>query len=466
MAIPADLLAEIYSEYGARLLEQNVRTYLQARGKVNKGIQNTLKAEPEMFFAYNNGLTATASGVRIVKGEGDTDAISLIKNLQIVNGGQTTASMLYARDKDKVDLSKVFIQVKLSVISEDRVDEVVPKISRFANTQNRVSEADFFSNHPFHIRIEEFSRRISAPPKDGQFAQSKWFYERARGQYKDGQAYLSEAKRKQFLTEYPRQQMFTKTDLAKYEISFSGRPHIVSAGAQKNFISFAIDTAKIWEGDNTNFNEQWYKNVVAKAIIFKEVDKMVRDAKWYQGGYKANIVTYSLAWLSIYLKESKKSGIDFTTVWNAQTMSSELKSCFEKITEAISQKIQETPDNVKNVTEWCKKQACWASTKSLCISLPPDWIDSICKPNELIKEEKQGSKKIQKVDNEVSAEVLVFQLGEKWREIQNYAIANRLITPEQDLAISRILKGRAQTAVQTKLLMKILENVRNEGLEV
>ena len=156
--------------------------------------------------------------------------------------------MLYARDKDKTDLSEVFIQVKLSVISEERIDEVVPKISRFANTQNRVSEADFFSNHPFHVRIETFSRRISSPPRDGQFAQSKWFYERARGQYKDGQAYLSDAKRKQFLTEYPRQQMFTKTDLAKYEVSFAGKPHIVSQGAQKNFISFASKVQHLGEG--------------------------------------------------------------------------------------------------------------------------------------------------------------------------------------------------------------------------
>ncbi|ADE39540.1 AIPR family protein [Candidatus Puniceispirillum marinum] len=138
LAIPGNLLAKIYSEYGARLLEQNVRTFLQARGKVNKGIQNTLKQEPEMFFAYNNGLTATASGVEISTSSDGIEKITSIKNLQIVNGGQTTASMLYARDKDKTDLSEVFIQVKLSVISEERIDEVVPKISRFANTQNRV----------------------------------------------------------------------------------------------------------------------------------------------------------------------------------------------------------------------------------------------------------------------------------------------------------------------------------------
>lgn len=466
LAIPGNLLAKIYSEYGARLLEQNVRTFLQARGKVNKGIQNTLKQEPEMFFAYNNGLTATASGVEISTSSDGNEKITSIKNLQIVNGGQTTASMLYARDKDKTDLSEVFIQVKLSVISEERIDEVVPKISRFANTQNRVSEADFFSNHPFHVRIETFSRRISSPPRDGQFAQSKWFYERARGQYKDGQAYLSEAKRKQFLTEFPRQQMFTKTDLAKYEVSFAGKPHIVSQGAQKNFISFASEIAKTWEKDDAYFNEQWFKDAVAKAIIFKEVDKMVMSAEWYQGGYKANIVTYSLSWLSSFLKAKKNSGIDLTMVWNAQMMSNDLISCFEKVTKEIAIKIQQTPDNVRNVTEWCKKQACWAGVERMEIDLAPDLLESVTKSHDMIKEEKRDSRKTQKLDNEVSAEVLVFQLGSKWQEVQNYAMANRLITPEQDMAISRILKGKVPTTVQTKLLMKVLEKVRQEGFEI
>lgn len=466
LAIPGDLLAKIYSEYGARLLEQNVRTFLQARGKVNKGIQNTLKKEPEMFFAYNNGLTATASEVDITKNLEGLETITLIKNLQIVNGGQTTASMLYARDKDKTDLSEVFIQVKLSVISEERIEEVVPKISRFANTQNKVSEADFFSNHPFHVRIQEFSRRISAPPKDGQFAQTKWFYERARGQYKDGQAYLSDAKRKQFLTEFPRQQMFTKTDLAKYAVSFSGKPHIVSQGAQKNFISFAGEVAQTWEKDDTYFNEQWYRDAVAKAIIFKEVDKMVMSAEWYQGGYKANIVTYSIAWLSSFLKAKKNSGIDLSIVWNSQTMTIDLVSCFEEITKAIAMKIQQTPDNVRNVTEWCKKQACWAGVERMEIDLAPKLIDSVCKSNDEIREQRRDSRKLQQLDNEVSSEVMVYQLGPKWKEVQNYAIANRLITPDQDMAISRILKGKPPTTVQTKLLMKVLDKVRGEGFEI
>ena len=135
-----------------------------------------------MFFAYNNGLSATAEDVELRHREGIVE-ISALKNLQIVNGGQTTAS-IHSAYRKKLDLSDVFVQVKLSIVEPADVAEIVPLISEFANTQNRVSAADFFSNHPFHVRIEQISRRILAPSADGSFTQSKWFYERARGQYR------------------------------------------------------------------------------------------------------------------------------------------------------------------------------------------------------------------------------------------------------------------------------------------
>ena len=81
VSVPGSFLAQIYEEFGARLLEQNVRTFLQARGNVNKGIINTIKHKPELFFAYNNGLTATAEEVTLSNG-----LIRKISNLQIVNG--------------------------------------------------------------------------------------------------------------------------------------------------------------------------------------------------------------------------------------------------------------------------------------------------------------------------------------------------------------------------------------------
>jgi hypothetical protein len=232
--VPGELLADIYDRWGSRLLEQNVRCFLQFRGNVNKGMRNTIQNEPDMFFAYNNGITATAEAIETRDVDGKLH-ITKLKNLQIVNGGQTTASIFTAHEKTKASISKIFVQMKLSIVDSERAMKIVPRISEYANTQNKVNAADFFSNHPFHVRLEEFSRRIYAPSPDGTFRESKWFYERARGQYLDEQSLMTQAQKNKFLQEYPRSQLFTKTDLAKFENVWDVIPHIVSKGAQ--FIS-------------------------------------------------------------------------------------------------------------------------------------------------------------------------------------------------------------------------------------
>ena len=245
--MPGRVLAQIYDRWGARLLEQNVRVFLQARSKVNRGIRRTIETQPQMFFAYNNGLTTTAEAISLSPSDGSL-LLRRLKNFQVVNGGQTMAS-IHAAHRGRIDLSQVFVQMKLSVVDPERANEIVPSISRFANTQNRVNAADFFANHPFHIRMEEFSRRILAPSPDGTFRESKWFYERARGQYADARSLLTSAGRKKFDLDYPRAQLFSKTDLAKYLNVWRGKPHTVSMGAQKNFADFASSVGSEWEKD-------------------------------------------------------------------------------------------------------------------------------------------------------------------------------------------------------------------------
>ena len=200
-AIPGIDLAAIYDRWGTRLLEANVRVFLQARSNVNKGIRRTLESEPELFFSFNNGITATAESVGVVE-EDDGLKIASLDNLQIVNGAQTTAS-IYAAYKAKKDLGKVYVQMKLSEVSPEDAKDLVPRISQYANSQNKVSAADFFANHPYHIRIEDFSRRILAPMRSDSFIQTKWYYERARGSYRDAQAYLTPAKKREFVRTYP-----------------------------------------------------------------------------------------------------------------------------------------------------------------------------------------------------------------------------------------------------------------------
>jgi hypothetical protein len=262
-AIPGTVLADIFAAYGNRLLEQNVRTYLQAKTSVNRGILKTISEEPSMFFAYNNGLTATASLVRTASKHDGSLAITYIKDFQIVNGGQTTASILYARDGLKYDLSSVFAQVKLSVVEETKLEEIVPKISEYANTQNKVSLADLASNSPAQIRIERLSKEVVVPQKAGALHASKWFYERARGQYKSLFSYKTQPQRKKLETEYPKSQLIEKTDLAKFELAFDGRPHHVSEGAQKCFHRY-ITTALQAYSESAELNDVWFKCAVAK----------------------------------------------------------------------------------------------------------------------------------------------------------------------------------------------------------
>src|ERR1022692_435744 len=146
--------------------------------------------------------------------------------------------------------------------------DVVPDISRFANSQNKVSEADFFSNSPFHVRLEELSRRILTPARPGVTYQSKWFYERARGQYASEKAKLGKsAEEKKFAATFPRTQVITKTDAAKYAVSWARKPHLVSAGAQKNFFAFANEIADKWESSSESFNESYFKDLVGQAIL-------------------------------------------------------------------------------------------------------------------------------------------------------------------------------------------------------
>ncbi|MCB9147560.1 MAG: AIPR family protein, partial [Caldilineaceae bacterium] len=417
LVMPGGIVADLYDRYGERLLEQNVRTFLQFRGKVNKGIRNTIQNEPEMFFAYNNGLTATAEQVQTDK---LSTRIQSVTNLQIVNGGQTTASIFTANKKSRADLTKVYVQVKLTVIQPEKVETVVPRISEHANTQNKVSAADFFSNHPFHLRMEEISRRLWAPSSQGGLRETHWFYERARGQYANAQANLTQAQKKEFLSKNPRAQMFTKTDLAKFEYSLGMQPHIVSFGAQKNFAKFASEIGRKWEKCEKQFNELYFQNLIAKAILFRFLDKNIMKQSWY-GGYKANIVTYSLAKLAHLVSETAKS-LDLGQIWKEQKLSPSLEKQLLSIAELVNQHIQNTPEDITNVTEWCKKEWCWKKLQDLPISLNKDVASGLL-DNEEVQSQENSAEKVQEIDNGILVQKYVVEKGAVyWKEVARYGL--------------------------------------------
>ncbi|MDG2809916.1 AIPR family protein, partial [Vibrio parahaemolyticus] len=344
--IPGKQLAEIYDKWGPRLLESNVRSFLQARGKVNKGIRDTIRDEPHMFFSYNNGLSATADSLEVDQTSSGYQLIS-VNNLQIVNGGQTTASLFAASKMLKEQIQQVFVQMKLTITPKEFAEEVVPRISEYANSQNKVNASDFFANHPFHIRIEELSRRILAPSGTDSYRETKWFYERARGQFADERSRRTQTERKKFDAEYPRGQFFVKTDLAKYENTWACLPHVVSLGAQKNFSEFAKAIGKNWGAEGTAFNDIWFKRLIAKAIIFRTTEKLVSNAEWYEGGYRANIVTYSIAKL---VNDAKSLGmvIDLDLIWKIQSVPEDLKASILLSGELAQKVITTPPEGIKN----------------------------------------------------------------------------------------------------------------------
>lgn len=359
--IPGQLLADLYGEFGTRMLELNVRSFLQTKGAVNRGIRETLLHSPERFLAYNNGISATASRIDFVELPGGVRAAKRIHDLQIVNGGQTTASIHYAAKKDKADLRDVYVQAKLTVVSPASIDDIVPSISKYSNTQNKVTIVDLSANHPFHVALEKGTRDLWAPPADGSGQETKWFYERARGQYTDALAReRTDAARKRFQVVHPVRQKFLKSDVAKYENSWAQLPHLVSRGAEKNFREFMDRMGERSPGVDKAYCER----LIAKAILFKETERVVSAQNF--GGYRANIVTYTIAKLA----NATAQRLDLDRIWKEQRLTSALRDALADLCLPVQGVIVAPPPGMAHVGEWTKRPDCWNRVEALPWTVP------------------------------------------------------------------------------------------------
>lgn len=363
--LPGSVLFRLYEEFGPRLLELNVRSFLQARGSVNRGILETIRKEQENFFAFNNGISATASTIETMTLPRGGLAIRRVSGLQIVNGGQTTASIHHAVRHHKADVSRLSVQAKFSEVPEGLLDTLVPRISEFANSQNKVSKDDFYANHVFHIEIEQLSRSILTVPimVGGKPRMTHWFYERARGQYAEAAraASGSAASRRKFAEENPPEQRFGKTDLAKFINTWDGYPHWVSLGAQKNFLRFSERLRE--SPDAFKADSQHFHRLVALAILFRQTEKLVRERAF--PAYRANIVTYSLA----YLAHWRKDAIDLDRIWRELAVPADIVASLGLIGDSIQPIIDRADGG--NVTEWCKKASCWEAIRGQRIKMDP-----------------------------------------------------------------------------------------------
>jgi hypothetical protein len=459
-AIPGPVLANIFAAYGNRLLEQNVRTYLQAKTGVNKGILKTIADEPSMFFAYNNGLTATASLVKTDKRPDGSLSITYIKDFQIVNGGQTTASILYARDGLKHDLSDVFAQVKLSVVEESKLGEIVPKISEYANTQNKVSLADLASNSPVQIRIERLSKEVVVPQKAGALHASKWFYERARGQYKSLFSYKTQPQRRKIEAEFPKHQLIEKTDLAKFELAFDGRPHHVAEGAQKCFSRY-ITTSLKSQSESNQLTDVWFKCAVAKGLIFRRLDKEVALSDWYKNdkGLKAQTVAYTVAACAHAFREAGQQ-IDLLRIWREQEVPATLLDWMLAQAQTVHAILNNPPGSVKNPSEFCKKEFCWTLHVMGKTSRPDRKVLDYGVALTEFSEEQSRGKRDARRDVELDFEIALAKLVPRAAEIRRLAQSRQLISENNSRALSKLEAGRiAFTKTEKNSLKTLLDRL-------
>lgn len=357
--IPGTLLAKAYKQWGQRLIERNVRSYLQARGKVNKGIKETLQKKKDMFIAYNNGISTTAEDAVLtpVSEGSNLYTVDTLSGWQIVNGGQTTASLYHAWDSG-INIDDVYIQAKLTVLktSDEYVSrDLISRISQYANTQNKISFSDLGANDPIHVSLEHFSRTIWAPDVYGRKSEKKWYYERARGQYLvDMNRQPTKTKKNQFAAQNPKEQVVTKTQLAKYYMAWEQFPHTVGKGNEYNFSAFMDYLTKDSE---ITIDADFFKQAIARAMLFNTCDKLV--AKMDLPGYKANVVAYTLA-MTAYAAGDR---IDLLSIWNNQRVNETIQDLLQKVAEITWEFISNPPSVGTNISQWCKKEECWNAFK-------------------------------------------------------------------------------------------------------
>ena len=279
--VPGKFLSDIYKKYSSSLLESNVRSFLKFNGGVNKGIRGTILNQKSRFFTYNNGISTTASAIEVDRGKNGELIITAFTNLQIINGGQTTATLAATSIKNNADLSGIYVQMKLTVLKESDPD-LIRCIATYANSQNKVKTADLNSSHPFYVRVEEYSRKVYAPAAEGQIVQTLWFFERTRGQYEQPLMQMTKAQREDYKLVRPKSKKYTLADLAKYMNAADILPHYVSWGGEVNAAHFHNNMVKQWDKDNSVYNELFYKELIGKKILFEHIGNIVSNQVWYQ----------------------------------------------------------------------------------------------------------------------------------------------------------------------------------------
>ena len=407
--VPGEILAKLYKEFSNELLESNVRAFLGQAGKFNKGIRDTIRQKPQMFLPYNNGISATAETVETETIDNQL-IITKLNDFQIVNGGQTTASLYHTQKKYKdADLSKIHVQMKLTVIKDREQKNIeVPYISRFANSQNKVSELDLSSNNPYFIQIENLSRKKYVINPENKNQSYLWFFERANGQYRETLNKQTPAQQKKFKEQNPTNLKFVKSDVAKFINAWELEPHFVSQGSQKNFIQY---TKKIRELVDKNKlpGDNFYKKLIANAIIFKQVDKLF-GRKGVDAIGDTNLKAFTVAYTVSYFHLLTNNRIDLWKIYDEQKLNENIINQLRKLIAFVFDHLQKEASG-QLLSEYAKRESSWEKLQEIEFS---DNLLEILK-NYLISEDERDLREKEKEVANNPAEDYIFQISEIYK---------------------------------------------------
>ncbi|MFA8434142.1 MAG: AIPR family protein [Marinifilaceae bacterium] len=449
-ALPASLISGLYKEHSTRLLEKNVRSFLQFRG-VNKGIRETIRKEPEKFVAYNNGLTITATSGEICEQNGQY-TIKSLTDFQIVNGGQTTAT-IYFTQKDGFDINKVKVMAKINVAKEatnDQLEELISNISTYSNAQSRVSKVDLRSRNPQLVKIKSLSESVVTP------SGMKWFFERAKGEF-NTKLRIAGNNKTRYKKEYPNERRFSKEQLAKYYCSWGEQPHMIKKGGEKVFRYFIEELCG--EGSfkkPVEVNRGFFEELIAKIIIFRRLEKIYGQGKNSMGQLRSAAVPYSISTLYKYT-DGNRSGSQFNLlkIWMEEGLDHDLEAFFTDLLRLMNNLIKKYSLS-EDYGEYSKKQELWDTiikSKEIQDFIESTEIQTLLNkytiPKTDLKKRKGKNKKLETDFTSIKQMVEIFDRGDKYYS----SIIRQLSTVLSDMELRKLnkIKGAIQNLENLEL---------------
>lgn len=459
--VPGKFIAKIYQEYGSKLLDSNVRSYLGLTGDTNKGIRRTIQENPELFFAYNNGITTTATSI---KRDGNGNIIEF-ENFQIVNGGQTTVSIFNEWKKNNLAVEALYVPMKLTVASPEEAKKIVPNISKFANTQNAVKKSDLDSNTEFQKMMQHFSRNTRIPQSNESMGSRKWYYERTRNQFNTDPQSITDAYN--FKRQYDKKRKVDKLDFAKYRYMIEMRPDIVAKGKEDCYNKyFKPEIAKIWEENRDYFNVNYYKETIAMIILYKAVYVEIPKREWFNGrsSIKASLTFYPISKV-LYELSSREQRLDLMRIWENQsvddTVMRQILSFARSFADYIDRKVM---DEGKLATQWVKRAECWEDVKSLSMDFDPEVLRYSVSVNQYTASYNKAEIIEKEVRNTAAKDSVVIRQPMFWKQLQTWFEKNvRLLTAAEKSVVTKAINRNNLSDRQVQMLQRLMEEAKSHG---